>query len=333
MTSRVALEREDQRHVDRLAVRDHVLDRREPGPAWPGSSRTGWACRSRVELLRLVVRRLGVVRERRVDLDRDVAVAGRAPSSQTSRHQVAGVRDVRRASSKKMSTTSSSAPSRSRSLLVVGVPSAMRLLEDRRVGGDAGDGVVLHQLGELADSSISRESESIQTLWPRPESLCRLDSRACCLAPFQSRSSARARPRCARRCSRASRGRWRPAPRRRSGRVASSRRGRRPSAPSPAPRRPRPADGPSRRAAAPRRDSRLGLLLEELPARHRDDAHARAVLGGDLAARLERERHLGAGRDQDQVGVARTPRARMRPAPRPTPARGRSGRASAPSGA
>src|SRR5262245_45381095 len=39
------------------------------------------------------------------------------------------------------------------------------------------------------DSSISRESESIQTLWPRPESLCRLDSDML-FRPFQNRGRA-----------------------------------------------------------------------------------------------------------------------------------------------
>src|SRR5581483_6264249 len=46
------------------------------------------------------------------------------------------------------------------------------------------------------------------------------------------------------------------------------------------------------------------LLLEELPAGHRDDAGLRPVLGGELAAGLEREAELGARGDQDQLGEA-----------------------------
>ena len=45
----------------------------------------------------------------------------------------------------------------------------------------------------------------------------------------------------------------------------------------------------------------LALLLEELPARHRDDTRRDALLG-EQVARLERRRHLGAGRDEHHVG-------------------------------
>ena len=42
------------------------------------------------------------------------------------------------------------------------------------------------------------------------------------------------------------------------------------------------------------------LLLEELPARHRDDAH----VGLERLGRLERQVHLAAGRDHDRLGLA-----------------------------
>ena len=47
-----------------------------------------------------------------------------------------------------------------------------------------------------------------------------------------------------------------------------------------------------------------GLILEQLPARHRDDAH-RSPVGSDLAPRLECQSDLGARPDQDQVGRGR----------------------------
>ena len=122
------------------------------------------------------------------------------------------------------------------------------------------------------------------------------------------------------------------APTRRSARSRSSRRGRRPTCSSRARRPARPRAAPSRPAAAPRRGSRR-LLLEELPARHRDDAHRGAVLG-ELAAGLERQPDLGAGGDEDQVGRRGGLPERVRAAlDARRRARARSGRASAPSAA
>ena len=73
------------------------------------------------------------------------------------------------------------------------------------------------------------------------------------------------------------------APTRRSARSRSSRPRRRPTCSSRARRRPRPRAAPSRRAAAPRRGSRR-LRLEELPARHRDDASVRRPAASSCCA-------------------------------------------------
>ena len=78
---------------------------------------------------------------------------------------------------------------------------------------------------------------------------------------------------------------------------ATSRRGRRLRPP-----------GAARRAAAPRRDTTAVLRVEMIVARHRDDAHAHALLGQRLR-RVEREPDLGAGRDDARIAACRRDRA------------------------
>src|SRR5947209_10242277 len=129
-------------------------------------------------------------------------------------------------------------------------------------------------------SSDSRESESSQTVWPRPESLWRFDSDML-FRPFENRGRAgdhvvdgvaelghdgRAR-----------RGGAEAAERERVALVAD------PALPALRDARldgePRPDVGRQDVVAV-----RLRLLLEDLPARHRDDADAGAVVGGELAS-------------------------------------------------
>ena len=110
------------------------------------------------------------------------------------------------------------------------------------------------------------------------------------------------------------------APTRRSGRARPSRRA------SPT-QRFQPSEMPAStesRASHVRRQHLVAVLrrlqLEELPARHRDDARARAVLG-QPPRRVERERHLGAASRSGSRRARRsrplTPRARTRRARRP----------------
>ena len=145
---RVALEREDQRHVDRPALRDAVLDR---GKAGHGRRDLHEHVRL-VDLLvqpdRLLERRLAVVGQRRVDLDRDVAVdAARALPDRL--HQVAGAADVLHRQLEEDLGRIVLGLQQLAELLVVPVARGERLLEDRRVRGDADDRVLLHQPGEL----------------------------------------------------------------------------------------------------------------------------------------------------------------------------------------
>ena len=71
---RVALEREDQRHVDRDALRDAVLDRAEARLGGRDLHVEVRAVDLLVEAHRLLEGALAVVGERRVDLERDEAV-------------------------------------------------------------------------------------------------------------------------------------------------------------------------------------------------------------------------------------------------------------------
>ena len=109
---------------------------------------------------------LGFVGEPRVDLERDVAVD--APGAFPHRtHQIARFLDVldRELAEDQQRIVLPSVEHLAK-LVVVRVARRERLLEDRRVRRDAGDGVLVHQPRELAVASISRDSESIQTLWP-----------------------------------------------------------------------------------------------------------------------------------------------------------------------
>ena len=103
----------------------------------------------RVQALGLVDRGLGVVREVRVDLERDPAVLAVALVPDGAQ-DVAGVADVVRGEREKISLGSRlAAGDELADLVVVGVALGDRALEDRRVGGDAHDALV-DQAGEVA---------------------------------------------------------------------------------------------------------------------------------------------------------------------------------------
>ena len=97
----------------------------------------------------LLVLRVRVMGEVRVDLDRDVAVApaGLLPDRA---QQVAGRGDVGACELEEDLLRAQLARKQLAQLLVVGVAVGDRLLEDRRVRGDADDGVFAHQPRKLA---------------------------------------------------------------------------------------------------------------------------------------------------------------------------------------
>ncbi len=145
----VAREREDQRDVDRAALRDAVLDRAEAGLRARDLDVEVLALDLLVEPDRLVERRVAVVREPRVDLERDEAVDPARPLPDR-RHQVAGVADVLlRERDEDLRRVIGLARHRAE-LLVVPRALGEGLLEDRRVGRDPDHGVLVHQTGELA---------------------------------------------------------------------------------------------------------------------------------------------------------------------------------------
>jgi hypothetical protein len=98
---------------------------------------------------RLLERRLAVVGERRIDLDRDVAVDVGRPLPD-GLHQVAGTADVLHCQLEEDLGRVVLRLEELAELLVVPLAGGERLLEDRRVRGDADDRVLLHQPGELA---------------------------------------------------------------------------------------------------------------------------------------------------------------------------------------
>ena len=101
-----------------------------------------------VQALRLVDRRLRVVGEVRVDLDRDVAVLPVAAVPDRAQ-EVARVLDVLHRELEEDLLRVVLLGEHLAQLVVVGVALGDRLLEDRRVRGDADDGVLLHHPREL----------------------------------------------------------------------------------------------------------------------------------------------------------------------------------------
>ena len=146
---RMPREREDERHVDRAAAGDGVLDRAQPGLR-AGDLDVGVVpTHELVQPHRLVERRLAVVGELWIDLDRDVAVdpAGSLPGPV---QEIARTRHVLHGQLEEDLLRVVVPGQCVAELIVVPGPGRERLLEDRRVGGDADDGVLLHEPRELA---------------------------------------------------------------------------------------------------------------------------------------------------------------------------------------
>jgi len=139
----VALQREDQGDVDRLTPRDRVLDRAE----------TRLRCRDLheqvrpvdplVQAHRLVEGCLTLVRERRVDLHRDVAVLALAVVPDPA-EQIAGVLNIGHCELEEDLFGVRRSFEAGAQLVVVGIALGDRLLEDRRVRRHADDRVLAH---------------------------------------------------------------------------------------------------------------------------------------------------------------------------------------------
>ncbi len=145
----VALQREDQRDVDADAQADGLGDRRDARLGGRNLDQSVGAVHQPGQLLGLGDGRLGVVGQPRVDLDGDPAVlaAGRV---EDRAQDVGGVADVRRRDHADGFLDGHLAGREVGELLVVTVALRDGLLEDRRVGGDAHDVLLVDQFGEVA---------------------------------------------------------------------------------------------------------------------------------------------------------------------------------------
>ena len=298
----VALEREDERDVDRPALRDHVLDRRKTGLASRGSSRRGSAARaargsapparSSPRCRRRASGRPPSRRSRR----------GRSVRSQTGRRRSQASPTSRAPSWMNTSAGSVSPCEHLPELLVVGVAGCEGLLEDRRIRGDARDGVLVHHPRELAPvDEIPRERvdpDALTVLGELLESCLghSLPPQACC----RRASSVRARPATFSGVKPYSAMTIAPgaeAPKRSTETTS-------PCAPT---QRSQPSETP---ASTPRRastsggstESRYSSVCSAKSSQHgqRDDSRGDAVRGEQVGS-AESDRDLGAGRDEDQV--------------------------------
>ncbi len=157
---RVAAQGEDQRDVDRAALGDHVLDRAEPGLGGGDLDQQVGAVDRLVQADRLLEGLERVVGQAGVDLDRHVTVTADAAVPDPAEH-VAGLPDVLFGERPEGLGGVAAAVGEFVDLLVVGVPFAHRLLEDRRVGGGADDRVPVDQLLQVpaADDLAGQEVE------------------------------------------------------------------------------------------------------------------------------------------------------------------------------
>jgi hypothetical protein len=154
----VALEREDQRDVDRDAGGDRLLDRGQPLLGRRDLDEQVRPVDELAEPLRLVDRALCVVRQVRVDLERDPAVAGVLARLVPRRPEdVAGGLDVLDGQRQEDLLRLRLTPQDLAQLLVVGVALGDRALEDRRVRGDADDAVAHEPLQVAVLDEGSRE--------------------------------------------------------------------------------------------------------------------------------------------------------------------------------
>jgi hypothetical protein len=145
----VPVEREDERHVDGLRGGDAVLDRREPGHGAGDLDEQVRPLDLRVQAHGLLVGRLALVGERRVDLQGHEAVDA-VGALVDGLHQVASLLDVLDRQREEELLAVVRLLRGLGELLVVPVALGHRLLEDRRVGRDADDGVLVHEPLQLA---------------------------------------------------------------------------------------------------------------------------------------------------------------------------------------
>ena len=144
----MALEREDQRHVDGDAGGDRLLDRGQALRRRGDLDQQVGLLDQRVQALGLGDRALGVVGEVRVDLERDPAVLAVALVPDGPQ-DVAGVADVVARKREEDLLRVGLARRELADLVVVGVALGDRALEDRGVGGHADDAVA-NESGEVA---------------------------------------------------------------------------------------------------------------------------------------------------------------------------------------
>jgi hypothetical protein len=145
----VALEREDQRHVDRDAGRDRLLDRRQALGRGGDLDEEVGPVDQPVQAPGLLDRGLGLVREVRVDLEGDPAVAAAALVVDAAQLVAGGADVVAREREEDLLRVGLAARDQLAELVVVGVALGDGALEDGGVGGDALDALV-DQRAEVA---------------------------------------------------------------------------------------------------------------------------------------------------------------------------------------
>ena len=145
----VERDREQQRDVDVEALVERLLDRGDPGVGGRDLDHHVGPVDQAPVLARLLERALGVVGEPRRDLERHVAVLAAGLVVDRAQH-VAGELDVLdRHPAVDLARAQALAGERGELLVVVG-GAEDRLLEDRRIRGDAAERVLLHHALELA---------------------------------------------------------------------------------------------------------------------------------------------------------------------------------------
>ena len=152
----VALEREDQRDVDRAAAGDRILDGGQAGERRRDLDEQVRPVDLLPEARHLGERLLGVVRVGRVNFQRDMAIGALRLIEDRAEH-IAGVLDVRDGERDERLLRAGGTGQLGQ-LGVVGGALRERLLEDRRVGRDTGDGVLADQPRQLtAAHHVPRE--------------------------------------------------------------------------------------------------------------------------------------------------------------------------------
>ena len=203
---RVGLDAEQQRHVDVDPLGDRLLDRRHALVGAGDLDHQVGPVDAPPEVARLGERGVGVVREAGLDLERHEAVrpAGLVPDAA---QDVAGQLDV---GDRDLLVDLPGVEPLARKLLdllVVVARAENRLLEDRRVGGDAAQGVLAHQPLQLAaldqaapdlvepDARAGRGERGQPLVHSRPDAHARAPSRSTTARPRAATFSA-VKPKC-----------------------------------------------------------------------------------------------------------------------------------------